>query len=692
MADTKSIDIKLLKHTHISVQVEEALPDLLVVSYALGVKIYKGVLLESTKRNLPCGITSLHPAFTKTEAEDPLFAVNQRFAYVEPKAAHGKKNVFIGAGKHKHSKMTVRLRPRQVLCSKCKGICNENSENVGRKRKSVDGDSQVVPAKRGANAPVTRASVAENKVRFELRSRQTLLSPPQGGNDSEVDSVKVLSVSVTPSADQAVVVPKKSDLRSARRTLRRKPAEEVQTLADNNDEGKNNNVRSQSNANSSSVVNEISSSNSNSSSSTCSSSTRTIKICYGPQGEGTVLKIPAQIDNLHGNSTDEKEIDVLNEAPAEVDPIGHSSSSCSDRATRKALKKAKKEARKHPSTPPFTNIAASTSIIAKSQAIVSSIHQQYHQQEQMPCATAGAVSPARYTLGADVGGNVSPKHGSGCSATPRAVVEGASAGDKSDIPEQQSIRRRKHKVKHKKRHREDRERKTNVDNDDDTSQCSTQKLSINLKRLNDTYCATTIPFLPIDESSASSDELIPDFPPNEEDTRSSNVPLSNTTKDTHGSVVCTGDVVWGKMQGFPWWPAKVLSINDRPITDVNEDTSSSSVHVSWYGSELISLLTSHQLCNYLSNYKIRYNKRKRGPYKAATRLATIEARLNADRQPIITPFLPTNDIDNSTASLQQQFNSYPETTTTTTTTTEVSPLLTTVRPALASPREINVIS
>lgn len=31
--------------------------------------------------------------------------------------------------------MTVRLRPRQVLCSKCKGICNENSENVDHSKK-----------------------------------------------------------------------------------------------------------------------------------------------------------------------------------------------------------------------------------------------------------------------------------------------------------------------------------------------------------------------------------------------------------------------------------------------------------------------------------------------------------------------------------------------------------------------------
>lgn len=39
--------------------------------------------------------------------------------------------------RYKNARPTVRLRPRQVLCSKCRSICNENSENVdvSRKRK-----------------------------------------------------------------------------------------------------------------------------------------------------------------------------------------------------------------------------------------------------------------------------------------------------------------------------------------------------------------------------------------------------------------------------------------------------------------------------------------------------------------------------------------------------------------------------
>lgn len=43
-------DITLLKKTNVSVHVDEALPDILVVTYEFGLRIFKGVLLDSTKR------------------------------------------------------------------------------------------------------------------------------------------------------------------------------------------------------------------------------------------------------------------------------------------------------------------------------------------------------------------------------------------------------------------------------------------------------------------------------------------------------------------------------------------------------------------------------------------------------------------------------------------------------------------
>lgn len=44
------LDVPLLKNKRISVLVDEALPDILLVSYEHGLKIFRGVLLDSTKK------------------------------------------------------------------------------------------------------------------------------------------------------------------------------------------------------------------------------------------------------------------------------------------------------------------------------------------------------------------------------------------------------------------------------------------------------------------------------------------------------------------------------------------------------------------------------------------------------------------------------------------------------------------
>lgn len=60
----------------------------------------------------------------------------------------------------------------------------------------------------------------------------------------------------------------------------------------------------------------ISQSNINSDSQNCYNiSTRTIKISYGPQGEGTVLKIPAQIDNVNDDSEENVNNEEQNNKP-----------------------------------------------------------------------------------------------------------------------------------------------------------------------------------------------------------------------------------------------------------------------------------------------------------------------------------------------------------------------------------------
>lgn len=91
-----------------------------------------------------------------------MFSVAQRYSYFQGKSPphmstpakegfppgstyHMRRAMRGSQSKLKNSRMTVRLRPRQVLCSKCKSICNENSENVdlSRKRKGAESSSST---------------------------------------------------------------------------------------------------------------------------------------------------------------------------------------------------------------------------------------------------------------------------------------------------------------------------------------------------------------------------------------------------------------------------------------------------------------------------------------------------------------------------------------------------------------------
>lgn len=166
-----------------------------------------------------------------------------------------------------------------------------------------------------------------------------------------------------------------------------------------------------------------------------------------------------------------------------------------------------------------------------------------------------------------------------------------------------SYHRRKHKVKHKKKHKEERKHKNQqqqsscLDDGEENQQnwnvlpggggdtytaikeqCLKQKLSISLKRLNTNAYARCD--YPVSNASsgckspgASSDELseqepevdagetAPDFPPPSHPLvmRLAATPVLHCLT-ANGRRMDVGDVVWGKIHGFPWWPGKVSRI------------------------------------------------------------------------------------------------------------------------------------
>ncbi|CAL4170373.1 unnamed protein product, partial [Meganyctiphanes norvegica] len=167
--------IDILKGQNITVTVQEALPDIILVNLNHGNKLFQGVLLDSTKGNIPCGI---YPPgeFPPRQDDDKLAALKQRHTYFQPEAGNqenkpDKKDLPVKrkitlTQKFKNSRMTVRLRPRQVLCSKCQAICNDKSENVSgaKGQKPTEAPTTVIPPTPVTSTPVTSTPVTSTPV------------------------------------------------------------------------------------------------------------------------------------------------------------------------------------------------------------------------------------------------------------------------------------------------------------------------------------------------------------------------------------------------------------------------------------------------------------------------------------------------------------------------------------------------
>ncbi|XP_051164497.1 PWWP domain-containing protein 2B-like [Leptopilina boulardi] len=681
MADLEAPSgLALVPGEKILVTVGSALPDIIVVIFEHGAKTFQGALLDATKRGLPCGVQPPEPV--SGPDGDKLASIAARFSYFQEKRqalaakADLRRNINPPA-RYKNARPTVRLRPRQVLCSKCRSICNENSENVDvskkRKLETQSSEPTAMPTRKSDRRCVQQPTQStpqksqqrllsdSTKMRASLIPKLSRLQPSEmnagpmkvaskacwseseetskingdeepvetEGVPMEMESNPTAAYCATPrrlssSSVESAKVPdeeEKKTLAAADSTMRLKTGRiprkkrSVGSMEDLWDE---------------SVFEDLT---------RIAKTTPVIKISYGAQGEGTVLKIPSKLQEpyQHEGDTDQDDLqlesdrdplelpktfegtdlysaDVEEDGQEQVDPQKQGVKDASAKAAKRALKKAKKEARRK---------------------------------------MLGGVSPAR----------------SPCNGSPRY----------NPNYDPLSYHRRKHKVKHKKKHKEERKHKNQsqqsscLDDSEENQQnwnvlpggvsggggdtytaikeqCLKQKLSISLKRLNTNAYARCD--YPVSNASsgckspgASSDELseqepevdagetAPDFPPPSHPLvmRLAATPVPHCLT-ANGRRMDVGDVVWGKIHGFPWWPGKVLSIT----VSCKEDGTSSGpqAHVAWYGSSTSSLMSCDQLSPFLETFKTRYNKKKRGPYKEAIRQAQTEARSQVTPNPV----------------------------------------------------------
>ncbi|KAG8438767.1 hypothetical protein GDO86_005095 [Hymenochirus boettgeri] len=106
---------------------------------------------------------------------------------------------------------------------------------------------------------------------------------------------------------------------------------------------------------------------------------------------------------------------------------------------------------------------------------------------------------------------------------------------------------------------------------------------------------------------------------------------------TDGRTICVGDIVWAKIYGFPWWPARILTITvsrkDNGLLVRQE------ARISWFGSPTTSFLALSQLSPFLDNFQSRFNKKRKGLYrKAITEAAKAAKQLTPEVRALLTQF------------------------------------------------------
>ncbi|XP_065775095.1 PWWP domain-containing protein 2A isoform X5 [Muntiacus reevesi] len=104
-----------------------------------------------------------------------------------------------------------------------------------------------------------------------------------------------------------------------------------------------------------------------------------------------------------------------------------------------------------------------------------------------------------------------------------------------------------------------------------------------------------------------------------------------------GRTICVGDIVWAKIYGFPWWPARILT-----ITVSRKDSGllvRQEARISWFGSPTTSFLALSQLSPFLENFQSRFNKKRKGLYrKAITEAAKAAKQLTPEVRALLTQF------------------------------------------------------
>lgn len=93
-----------------------------------------------------------------------------------------------------------------------------------------------------------------------------------------------------------------------------------------------------------------------------------------------------------------------------------------------------------------------------------------------------------------------------------------------------------------------------------------------------------------------------------------------------GRRVAVGDIVWAKIAGFPWWPARVLQLSVCRRVDREGGGVKQEARVAWFGSRTTSLLPLSCTSPFLETFQTRFDRKRKGPYRRAIAEAATAAK------------------------------------------------------------------
>lgn len=560
------------------------------------------------------------------EKTDKLFALRQRHTYYQvPPGSQFYFGPYRRSAKDKSVRMR-RLRPRKVLCSHCQEVVADDPNQkkvvpgvVTRNTANKTLQNSTLRSGNGANTGnVSIQRIATRSTKIDCEKSDSVSTNACSTGDSKSD----LNLESAESKNSDFIL--RSNMRSDKMVLRKRKSTDLENSDSSgapSEKLKRVDVVKNEALDTSGVA--AAGSNTASAKQGLAKTSPVIKISFAnPQGTDTVLKIPARLKNA---SDTEEDSNWSLQENSDYSTKNFSSA----KAAKKALKRAKKEAQKRAATTATSPTSASVLSPSNENGDVHMTEKEKHHHHKHK------VKRKR-------------KHKNGDPETEKCDLENTDTRNVFSTNGTDGWCLRTNDIHSSGEHNN---KPANMF-EDVKNKCLHQKLSISLKRLNAKAYMRCSPKYCIEEDSVASDVSsasnvsvcsgsgsdygdVPDFPKHSSPLRDMDKvkPLMMRIS-THNVKQCSldlgremtvGDIVWGKIHGFPWWPGKVLALTVSQRD--NGAMSNQQAHVSWFGSSTSSYMPCNQLTPFLDDFKIRFNKKKRGPYKEAIKQAMNEAQL-----------------------------------------------------------------